>query len=836
MRELVPVVVLFSMLAIVSPAGAQQPPAPVPTPTPVAVPAGTPPAQPAPAAEAPKPVVEEVVVKGGKTITPDTVEYYLGVAKGDPYDPEEIDKNFHRFWESGLVEDLKVEAETIAPGKVRLIVTVEERPKVLEFEFQGNKKLSNGTLREKLETDGFSLRGNVPLKGSEVQRIQQDLIEIYGKEGYASATVTPDVEKSGENQRKVIFKIDEGAKVKIGQIRFEGNKVFSGWRLRHAMKKLKQKSLFHLFGKKIIWNKEAWGEDSENLKKFYMNHGYKDVVVGEPQVKLVARNPEAATQKKKKFRMIVTIPIQEGRQFKLGGLKLEGETVFPEELLLKLYDVRVGKTYKYSAVENGNEAVRNLYQSRGYIYAYTNQVLNNEPDHPDTVDVVVQIYEGDRYRLGRLEFQGNTKTQDKVIRREFRLMEGSWMDMTTFRRSVFKVNQLGYFKLTDDPLEFKFDEKKKLVNVVVKGQEVGRTDVQFGAGYSERDGFFGQFVFNTRNFLGRGETLGLSGTFGSYATSYSLSFSEPYFLDRRMVVGGSIYKSTYDTSNLGYNDYVRDAKGGSVVFGFSVGDFGQFSFIYSYEDVFAKYVSLRQGYAGQEPLFPHERPIGPPYPDMTTPTVFYATYRGVTSSFTPGFYYDSRDDPFDPSEGVSAFTRVRYAGGPLGGDFDYIRPEAGMSAYHPLGRRYILAANLEGGIILPFNGTEIPVYDRYRLGGEQSLRGLPFYDVLPRTKDGAYFLDQYGSRLGGDRYLQLNLEYQVKVGGPLKFIVFTDIGNTWVKQQGWDLSLLRYTTGIELRVFLPVFQAPLRFIYGINLKPFSDEKKSDFQFSIGTTF
>lgn len=841
MRELASVVVLMCVLTLVPPVGAQQTPIPAPTPAPAPAPAAQPPAPsseepPATPTPAPPPIVEEVVVKGGKTITADTVEYYLGVAKGDPYDPAAIAKNFHRFWDSGLVADLKVEKEDIAPGKVRLIVTVDERPKVTEFEFKGNKKLSNSTLRDKLDTDGYSLRGNVPLKESEVQQVRQDLVDIYGKEGYASATVEPEIEKVGPNLRKVVFKIDEGAKVKIGSIRFEGNKVFSDRRLRHAMKKLKQKSLFHLFGKKIIWNKESWGEDSENIKKFYMNHGYKDIVVGEPKVKLVARRPGAATQAKKKFRMIVTIPIQEGRKFKLGSLKLEGATVFPDKELRKLYYVKLGKTYKYSTIENGNEAVRNLYQSRGYIYAYTNQVLKDEPDHPDTVDAIVQIYEGDRYRLGRLEFKGNTKTQDKVIRREFRLMEGSWMDMTTFRRSVFKVNQLGYFKLTDDPLDFKFDDKKKLVNVVVKGKEVGRTDVQFGAGYSESYGFFGQFAFNTRNFMGRGETLGVSGQFGNYATAYSLSFSEPYFLDRRMVIGGSIYKSTYDTSGLGYNDYKRDSKGVTAVYGFSVGDFGQISFTYAYEDVFAQYVSLRQGYAGEAPFLGHERPIPPPYPDMPIPAMFHATYEGATSSITPGFYYDSRDDPFDPSQGVSTYLRLRFAGGPLGGDFSYLRPEGDLNAYHPLGRRYILAANLAGGIILPFNNTEIPVYDRYRLGGEQSLRGLPYLDVLPRDKNGNYFVDQYGSRLGGDRYLQLNLEYQIRVGGPVKVILFSDIGNTWAKQQGWDLSLLRYTTGLEVRIFLPVFQAPLRFIYGINLKPFPDEKKSDFQFSIGTTF
>jgi outer membrane protein insertion porin family len=790
------------------------------------------------ATEPTAPVVAEVKVVGGSTITADTVEYYLGVSKGDAYEPSEIAKNFRRFWDSGLVEDLKVEAEDLAPGKVRLIVTVKERPKVTEFIFSGNKKLSASTIKEKLDTANVTLKRNVPLRASELQRFKQAITEVYAKEGYASAIVDPKVSDAGPNTKKVTFHIDEGGKVKIGEIRFEGNKIFGARRLRAALKKTKEKSLFHLFGKTLIWSKESWGEDSENLKKFYMNHGYKDVVVGEPKVDLIARNPAGKTQAEKKFRMVVTIPVQEGKQFRMGELSIKGDTVFPPEALRKLYEIKSGKTYNYAAVENGNEAVRNLYQSRGYIYSYTNQVLVERKDRPDTVDVSVDVYEGDRFRLGRIEFSGNTKTQDKVLRREFRLLEGTWMNMGMFKRSVFKVNQLGYFKLKEDPVEFKFDDENKLVNVLLKGEEVGRTDIQFGAGYSELEHFFAQVAFNTRNFLGRGETFGISLQSGSLASQYSLSFSEPYFLDKRMMIGASVYKQKLDITT-----YIRNAKGGSVIWGDGLGDFDQFSIGYGYEDVNAQYVTAREIFAGGGGN-PHQPPLPPPYKGIPDAPLYYQPYSGRTSSVTPGYSFDSRDDPFDPNSGTSMFGRVRYAGGPLGGDFHYWRPEAGISWFHPLSRKTIFALNFEGGIIVPFQGADIPVYDRYRLGGERSLRGFEYLSVLPRKSNGEEFLDAYGVPLGGDRYLQLNLEYQIKLGGPLRFIVFTDIGNTWNESQGWELNLLRRSVGGELRIFLPIFQAPLRFIYGINLKPYPAvpsqnipaESKSNFQFSIGSTF
>jgi outer membrane protein insertion porin family len=412
------------------------------------------------------------------------------------------------------------------------------------------------------------------------------------------------------------------------------------------------------------------------------------------------------------------------------------------------------------------------------------------------------------------------------------------MNMSLFKRSVFKVNQLGYFKLKDDPVEFKFDEPNKRVNVTIKGEEVGRTDIQFGAGYSELEGFFGQFSFGTRNFLGRGENVGLSVMAGATGSSYSLSFSEPYFLDKRMIVGGSIYNQSLDYSAYSYaqSDYVRKSKGLSLMWGVSVRDFGQFAVSYGFENVSAKYSTVRSLFPGVPPTFPHRPPLKPPYKDIPTEAKFYETYEGVTSSVTPSYGYNSLDDPFDPSSGMTYFGRLRYAGGVLGGDFSYWRPEAGVAMYHPLSRRTLVALNFEAGIIKPMRGVAIPYYDRYRLGGERSLRGFQYYSILPRTAQGRYFYDIYGVPQGGDRYMQLNLEYQIKVGGPVKLIFFSDSGNAWFETQGWDLSLYRYSFGAELRIFLPIFQAPLRFIYGVNPKPFPDEKRTDFQFSIGTTF
>ena len=404
------------------------------------------------------------------------------------------------------------------------------------------------------------------------------------------------------------------------------------------------------------------------------------------------------------------------------------------------------------------------------------------------------------------------------------------MSMGIFRSSVFKVNALGYWKLEEEPLDFDFDDEKKRVNVTVKGQEVGRNDVQFGAGYSELDGFFAQAQFNTRNFLGRGNSLGVSLQVGRRSDYYTLSYTEPYFMDRRILVGGSIFKTNLDAIG-----FTRETTGATLTAGLGVGTFSSVSGVFAWEDVYSEFQITRGGLVGED-TGGHNRPFDPPPIEPQPREVAVEKFEGRTSSFTPGYLFDSRDDPFDPNRGRRVNGRIRLAGGPLGGDFDYFRPDLSYAQFISLDRKWVLAYRAEAGQFFTYNDSPIPLYERYRLGGDRTLRGFPYYTVLPRTAEGRYFLTPSGSRMGGDRYWLGNVELQYRVGGPVKVVAFFDAGNTYHEDQGWELGLWRRSTGLEMRIFLPIFQAPIRFIYGVNLDPFPDEDSSDFSFSIGTTF
>lgn len=778
------------------------------------------------------PEIADVIVEGGVTLTQDTVAYYLGMEGGDPLDDEFLSDGFRRLWESGLVEDLKIEAEPLEDGRINLIVSVVERPFINAVIFEGNKKLSATDIKDKLDEAGIEVPRNVPLRMAQLSKIENALGDVYAAEGYRSAQISFDVEDLGRNRRRVIYTIDEGGKVKIGEIIFAGNDAFSNGRLQRALKKTKEVSFYRIWGKSIIYSDEAWEEDRQNLKEFYLNHGFVDIKIGQPTVELIAKKPDAETLKKQKYRAQITIPIEEGEPYILGDVTVEGAEVFPPELLASRVGAESNKTYSYKVIDAGLEGIRDLYHNRGYIYAYTNEVRKKREDDDHIVDVVVDVFEGDRFRLGRLEFSGNTSTKDKVLRREFRVTEGNWMNMGLFRSSVFKVNALGYWKLEEEPLDFDFDEENKKVNVTVKGQEVGRNDLQFGAGYSELDGFFAQASFNTRNFMGRGESLGVSVQVGGRADYYTLSFTEPYLFDRRILLGASIFSTSTDIS-----DYFRETTGATVSMGFGLGMWGSLSALLSYENVDSRYAVARYGEPGDS-TSGHDRPVDFPPIEPVALENAYEYFSGKTMALTPGYRYDTRDDPFDPNQGVGINARMRMAGGPLGGDFDYLRPEFTLTKFMPLSRKKksIFAFNAEIGKFFPYDDSSIPLYERYRLGGDRTLRGLPYYSVRPRTEDGQYFYTEAGSVLGGDRYWLLNLEYQYRVGGPVKLVLFTDIGNTYIEEQGWDWGLYRHTYGVELRIFLPIFQAPIRFIYGIVLDPYPDEDSSDFQFSIGTTF
>jgi outer membrane protein insertion porin family len=826
--------VFFASLASGQTPAVSPPPSAAPTPIPTPVSSASDTAAPA----APKEKILGIRVVGYQTVSPDTIAHYLGVKVGDPYDPEKIRENFQALWDVGLLENVSIEAERAAGG-VTLVVTIEERPTVKDVDFTGNKKFSNTQIKDRLKEAKLEVRPGAPLSLREIAKIRSSIADYYIENGYRSATVDFRIEDVSKTEKKLVFVIDEGDKIKIAAIRFEGNHVFGQLRLRNAMSKTKINTWWRFLSEtSTTYSQANYDADVESIKGLYHSVGYKDVVVKDPVLDVFIKNPTAPAKKQKK-RVRIRIPLVEGDQFFTGKIQIlkvdqTGQTeeataplVIPREMLLKEFrDLPPGSVLNRDRLIEALSKIEGKYKSLGYIYWFADPVYRDIGNH--RVDVDVKLFEGDKFYLGRLEVTGNTTTRDKVIRREFALDEGDIMNMEAVKKSLQKLQQLGYFKVNEEP-EFGVRAAEKKVDLTLKGTETSRNEIQFGAGYSALDGFFGQFSFQTRNFLGRGEILGASAQLGKISNYYDLSYTIPWFMDRNQSVGVSLF-----SREVNYLNIDEKRKGGSTFFGKGLSLFDSWSVLYQYEDVKANF-----------PVRGAQVPPGQPAP----PTKFTEVL-GTTSSFTPGYRFDSRNDPFDPNQGFRFFSTAQFAGTVLGGTVNFIKPLIGGSGY--LGLRFprhtYFAFNLEGGYVLPYGGKDIPIFERFQIGGEQSLRGFRAGAVLPLDKNNVVFTDESGRILGGDKYFVFNLEYVFLSVGPAKLLAFSDIGNVYHESQKFDLTRVRSSVGLEMRIFLPIFQAPLRFIYSWNLHPITpidqfgfpinslSERRSGFDFSIGRTF
>ncbi len=442
------------------------------------------------------------------------------------------------------------------------------------------------------------------------------------------------------------------------------------------------------------------------------------------------------------------------------------------------------------------------------------------------------MFEGDKFYLGRLEVQGNTQTRDKVIRREFALDEGDVMNMEAVKKSVQKIEALGYFKMGEEP-GFSVRAEEKKVDVVDQG-----------AGDLAQRGPVRRRLLGVRRLL-RAVLVPDAQLPGPRRDHRRVGADRQGLELRRPLVHGALVHGPQPDGRASRSTAARSTTSRST----SCGEggsacstprgsalFDSASLLYSYENIKANF-----------PVRSAQTPPGqPPPPQKFTETT------GKTSALTPAYRYDSRNDPFDPNAGLPLYASVQVAPKLLGsGNALHQAARSASTIYIPVPfpRRAVLALNFEAGYIQPISGSELPIFERFQLGGEQSLRGFQQGAVVPvHPKTYQVFTDEFRRILGGNKFFVINMEYQFVQVGPAKLLAFMDVGNNFHETQSFSFDNIRTSAGMELRVFLPIFQAPLRFIYAFNLHPiqpidqfgfpidYLKEKKSGFTFSIGRTF
>lgn len=780
--------------------------------------------------------IREVVYSGLVTLSEETLDHYLfggPVAENQPVlDLADLDARVERLWSRELIDDIDIRAEE-ASGGVRLEVAIVERPLLVELEYKGLKRVSRTDINDQVDKERIDVYAGQPLRRGEMERLVAAIEDLYKEKGFRFAQVSYDLEEVTRGQTRAVFTIDEGDKVKISDIEFDGNTVYSDLRLRLTMRKTKESGLLSRITKKDIYNPASIDEDLEKLRELYRKAGYKDVILGRPEIEVVAERPDAPTIEEQRRRLEVTVPIEEGERWRLGEVQIEGNEVFSDEILLRQFETPRGGWLRSKPIEEGVENINKLYQSIGYIFADLETELREQPDQ--VADLIVRVDEKDQFRVGRIEFEGNEKTQDKVLRRELLVQEGAVMSMTGLQNSLLKIRQLNYFALDEEePVEFDFDAEEKTVDLRLKGEEAERTELQFGGGWSELDGFFGQFALRTTNFLGRGETLGVSIQTGSRRNLYDLEYRVPWLLDRPQTLGIRVFNQSYENRLLQNIEFEQEFSGASLTYGRGFGAFQSANLVYSFNDVLdvQRFDLLDDD---GEPIPPREVSF-------------------TSSSLRPIWSYNTLDSRYEPTRGRSFLGSVEYAGSFLGGDSDFVRPLITYTWFKPVSRnpfRSSFGLNVEAGYITSLNDDlkgrttddagRIVIdglfpLQRFFLGGDNSIRGFDRRGIFVRNEDGTIRLDQSGFPIGGTQMLQVNLEYHILSGGPFRFVLFGDIGGVFDDDQNVDIDLMRYTMGAELRIAVPLFPAPLRFIYAINPDELDGDRFESFDFSLSTSF
>jgi outer membrane protein insertion porin family len=841
--------------------------------------------------------VESVEVQGLVRMTNEAFAHAFGIRAGDPYDPVRIRIAYRRVWALGLFDDLTVDAEDGPQGGKVLIVKVKERPSLASVSYQDNKVLTRTSIEEAFKDKKLVLDVGKPLNLKTVADAESEIRMMLGQKGYLDPVVGHTIENPTQSTASVSFKIRPGSKTRIRKITFVGNKVYKS---KDLMRQLQLTDSYHwwkFWSQKSLYHPAKWDQDSSHIRDLYLNGGYLDVDLRPPIVELKdihsghgasakpkpappppppapEKDPATMTAKerlkadkaKKKAQKAadeaepsgkrwayLTVPVVEGPQYKLGTTSVTGNTVFGEREVLADVFLKPGWVVNNGVLDLGVKRMQRRYEDKGYAYATVRREIDRHPEEK-TADVRFIVTEDKPYYVGRIEFNGNTATQDKVLRREFRLNEGDLFNRSVLDLSVAKVNQLGYFEVKPEDAVIQPVEGTNKIQINVAGQEKGRNEIQIGGGYSGVDGAFFTGLYSTKNFLGRGQIVSLSLQLGGRRNLYQVSFTEPWFLNRPYTLGFNIYRG-----NQAYGAaQTSQSQGIGTMIGRQLGYFQSVQLRYDFQKVKSNGLQPQAGFATVS---------------GTTTQLTAVVATNTISQITPSWIWNSINNPYRPSAGWSLLADFQIAGGPLGGDTAYLRPRLLGTRYFHAFKKTFFGFHGEIGQIKTWAGgstasaanvNDIPRFSRFWLGGETyGPRVFQTRDVSPLrwvrlnsagevieatsnpagrpTKDFDLNGDGLVDRndlvaLGGDRYWLAMFEYTIPFQSPVEVALFADAGNSLYEDTKWGFTDYRASAGVELRFFLPVFPVPLRLIYGWPLRKLPEDRTSAFTFSIGRSF
>lgn len=724
--------------------------------------------------------VLSVEVTGSQRIEVDAIKRVVKTRPGDIYNLKRLSEDLKAIYAMGYFDDIKVESEELPDG-VKVTFKVKEKPTLRNIRITGNKWVyDSDEIREVITAKRGSIL-NFNVIQNDISRIE----DLYKEKNYHNVKVTYKIFEHKDNQADLQFIIEEGAKFKIKKIVFEGNKAFSDKQLKRQMSTSEASIL--------SWITEAGDLDEDNLeqdvarlKAFYHNSGYIEAQVGEPQVEFKGND------------IFITIKIDEGPPFKVGKVTVAGDLILPEEELLKKVKITKEKLYNREVLRTDVLTLTDVYSDEGYAFVDVAPMIKRIPEEL-RVDITFQIEKGKPVYYEEILISGNTKTRDKVIRRQLRVYEQELTSSSRLRRSITNLERLDYFEDVKVDTSKGSAADKMVLNIDVTEKSTGA--FSFGAGYGNVESVFGTGQISERNLFGRGQTLSLQGILGGKTQKAILSFTEPYIYDIPLSGTIKLYSWIYD-----FDHYERNSLGGSIGFGYPVFNYTRFftSYTYDLSDI---------------------TNIDNAAPD----SIRDLRGENVKSSIESSLKYDSRNKRFIPTKGAFNSVTVEFAG--LGGDIGYTKYIAETGWYFPLVWDFVGVAHAKAGYITDIKKKKLPDYEKFYMGGIGSLRGFERDDLAPKDAEGA--------SVGGDGFVQFNFELVFpllkKVG--IHGVLFFDTGRIYKERDDIEFNPadLRQSAGGGIRWLSPM--GPLDLEYGYILDPKnSDHGRGQFEFSMASSF
>jgi outer membrane protein insertion porin family len=745
--------------------------------------------------QAPQPSPPTVIVRsieveytGPETVSKERILAQMRTKEGQPYSAATVEQDVEALYKSGAILNARIFAEPERDG-VKVIVQVQTRSIVREIVIDGAERIKAKRLRKEIK-----LRLNQPIKEEQLEEARQKIIEVYQAHGFTDVSVQFRVDSIDERHgtARVVFTVNEGAKGAVAQIRFEGNAHFSDWRLRKEMK-TKRKTIVSFLDKSGRLDETQLQQDLDSLREWYQNHGFIDVEIKDVRRE---RNPKGA--------LTITIVIAEGPQYHVGKITVAGEKIAKEESIRALLKMKEGSVYSPKQLHDDAKAVADAYGSGGYV----DLVITPEstPAGPALVDVHYKIEEGERSFVNRINIVGNTRTKDKVIRREVLVAPGDVFNTVRADMTKKRLENLGYFSKVETYPEDTDVPGRKDLTILVQEKRTG--SFSFGAGFSTVDqlvGFAeltqGNFdLFNWPTFTGGGQKFRVRVQYGTQRKDFLLNLTEPYFLDRRLSLSGQLFFTEADYLSVDYNQR-------------------NYGFTIELRKPITSFIYVSLGYQLQDIDI---------FNVSSTAPAFIKSQEGsfTESKIISSAVFDRRDNTLLTRTGQRVTLSPFIAGGFLGGNTQIYGWDLEGSQYFRLKWDTILLINGEIATVDQWgNGTEVPIFERLFLGGANNLRGFPYREIGPQEN---------GEPIGGQSMARATVEWTFPIVEKARGAIFYDTG--FVNSDAWSFGLKHIASdiGVGIRLNLPI--GPLRLDYGYPLQRDGYNGGGHFNFSVGYQF